>query len=342
MRRSKTERLKAKTTTKASGEQAGASLNEGRRVLQIEARAVQALIDRLDGRFTQAVDLLGTCKGKVVVSGMGKSGLIGQKIAATLASTGTPSFFLHPAEGVHGDLGMVARRDALIAISNSGETKEILQLLPYIERMGIPTVALTGKTGSTLAKHSDVVLDISVSEEACPMGLAPTASTTATLAMGDALAVALLQKRGFKSEDFAQFHPGGTLGRRLLIKVRDLMHVGDEVPQVQEGATASSAISEMSAKKLGMTTVIDRTGALVGVITDGDLRRFVQRGGDVIKATAATLSSRTPRTIGPDDLAARAVEVMERYSITTLVVTEGEKRILGVIHLHDLLKNGIV
>lgn len=342
MRRSKTERLKAKTTTKASGEQAGASLNEGRRVLQIEARAVQALIDRLDGRFTQAVDLLATCKGKVVVSGMGKSGLIGQKIAATLASTGTPSFFLHPAEGVHGDLGMVARRDALIAISNSGETKEILQLLPYIERMGIPTVALTGKTGSTLAKHSDVVLDISVSEEACPMGLAPTASTTATLAMGDALAVALLQKRGFKSEDFAQFHPGGTLGRRLLIKVRDLMHVGDEVPQVQEGATASSAISEMSAKKLGMTTVIDRTGALVGVITDGDLRRFVQRGDDVIKATAATLSSRTPRTIGPDDLAARAVEVMERYSITTLVVTEGERRILGVIHLHDLLKNGIV
>lgn len=342
MRRSKTERLKAKTTTKASGEQAGASLNEGRRVLQIEARAVQALIDRLDGRFTQAVDLLATCKGKVVVSGMGKSGLIGQKIAATLASTGTPSFFLHPAEGVHGDLGMVARRDALIAISNSGETKEILQLLPYIERMGIPTVALTGKTGSTLAKHSDVVLDISVAEEACPMGLAPTASTTATLAMGDALAVALLQKRGFKSEDFAQFHPGGTLGRRLLIKVRDLMHVGDEVPQVQEGATASSAISEMSAKKLGMTTVIDRTGALVGVITDGDLRRFVQRGGDVIKATAATLSSRTPRTIGPDDLAARAVEVMERYSITTLVVTEGERRILGVIHLHDLLRNGIV
>ena len=342
MRRSKTERLKAKWTTKASGEQAGASLNEGRRVLQIEARAVQALIGRLDARFTQAVDLLATCKGKVVVSGMGKSGLIGQKIAATLASTGTPSFFLHPAEGVHGDLGMVARRDALIAISNSGETKEILQLLPYIERMGIPTVALTGKTGSTLAKHSDVVLDISVSEEACPMGLAPTASTTATLAMGDALAVALLQKRGFKSEDFAQFHPGGTLGRRLLIKVRDLMHVGDEVPQVQEGATASSAISEMSAKKLGMTTVIDRTGALVGVITDGDLRRFVQRGGDVIKATAATLSSRTPRTIRPDDLAARAVEVMERYSITTLVVTEGERRILGVIHLHDLLKNGIV
>ena len=342
MRRSKTEKLKTKETAIASGEQTGSSLNEGRRVLQIEAHAVQTLIDRLDERFTQAVDLLYNCKGKVVVSGMGKSGLIGQKIAATLASTGTPAFFLHPAEGLHGDLGMLARRDALVAISNSGETKEILQLLPYIERMGVPTVGLTGKMGSTLAKHSDVVLDVSVSEEACPMGLAPTASTTATLAMGDALAVALLQKRGFKSEDFAQFHPGGTLGRRLLIKVRDLMHVGDEVPRVQEQATGSTAISEISAKKLGMTTVIDRTGVLLGVITDGDLRRFVQQGGDVIKATAGTLASRTPRTIGPDDLAARAVEMMERYSITTLVVTEGERRIVGVIHLHDLLKNGIV
>jgi len=342
MRRSKTEKLKNHSTAKTSGGQTNASLNEGRRVLQIEARAVQTLVDRLDERFTQAVDLLYNCKGKVVVSGMGKSGLIGQKIAATLASTGTPAFFLHPAEGVHGDLGMLARRDTLIAISNSGETKEILQLLPYIERMGVPTVALTGKMGSTLAKHSDVVLDVSVSEEACPMGLAPTASTTATLAMGDALAVALLQKRGFKSEDFAQFHPGGTLGRRLLIKVRDLMHVGDEVPRVQEQATGSAAISEISAKKLGMTTVIDRTGALLGVITDGDLRRFVQQGGEIIKATAGTLASRSPRTIGPDDLAARAVEVMERYSITTLVVTEGEQRIVGVIHLHDLLKNGIV
>lgn len=342
MRRGKTEKMTAKTTAKSAGGQAGASLDEGRRVLQIEARAVQTLIDRLDERFTQAVDLLYNCKGKVVVSGMGKSGLIGQKIAATLASTGTPAFFLHPAEGVHGDLGMLARRDALIAISNSGETKEILQLLPYVERMGVPTVGLTGKMGSTLAKHSDVVLDVSVSEEACPMGLAPTASTTAALAMGDALAVALLQKRGFKSEDFAQFHPGGTLGRRLLIKVRDLMHAGEELPQVQEQATGSATISEISAKKLGMTTVVDRTGALVGVITDGDLRRFVQRGGDVIKATAGTLASRTPRTIRPDDLAARAVEVMERFSITTLVVTEGEQRIAGVIHLHDLLKNGIV
>ncbi len=210
------------------------------------------------------MDLLYHCKGKVVVSGMGKSGLIGQKIAATMASTGTPSFFLHPAEGLHGDLGMVARGDVLIAISNSGETQEILQLLPFMERMGIPVMAIVGRMSSTLAKNSTVALDVSVAEEACPMGLAPTASTTATLAMGDALAVALLEKRGFKEQDFAQFHPGGTLGRRLLVKVRDVMHVGKELPQVKETVSASEAILEMSAKKLGMTTVVDQAGALTG------------------------------------------------------------------------------
>ncbi|HEY7533385.1 MAG TPA: KpsF/GutQ family sugar-phosphate isomerase [Nitrospiraceae bacterium] len=343
MRRGKTTKVKAHGIRgKESSHRVGTSIDEGRRVLEIEARAVQAMISRLDNQFTQAVDLLHECKGKVVVCGMGKSGLIGQKIAATLSSTGTPAFFLHPAEGVHGDLGMLARRDALIAISNSGETKEILVLLPYIERMGIPTVGLTGNLGSTLAKHSNVVLDVSVAEEACPMGLAPTASTTAALAMGDALAVALLQKRGFKSEDFAQFHPGGTLGRRLLIKVRDLMHVGEEVPRVQEQASGSAVLSEISGKKLGMTVVVDRIGNLVGIITDGDLRRFIQQGSDVIGTTAGALASRSPRTIGPDDLAARAVEMMERFSITTLVVTDGDRRIVGVIHLHDLLKNGIV
>jgi arabinose-5-phosphate isomerase len=273
---------------------------------------------------------------------MGKSGLIGQKIAATMASTGTPSFFLHPAEGLHGDLGMLARRDVLIAISNSGETQEILQLLPFMERMGIAVVAITGRKGSTLAKNSAVALDVSVAEEACPMGLAPTASTTATLAMGDALAVALLEKRGFKEQDFAQFHPGGTLGRRLLVKVRDLMHRGPEVPQVMETVLASVAILEMSAKKLGMTTVVDRAGALLGVITDGDLRRFVQQGGDFSKITAGALTSRRPKLIGPDALAAKAVEMMERYSITTLVVADNAKRIVGVVHLHDLLKHGIV
>ena len=342
MRRVATSKVTKPKGARAASPKGGTSLEVGRRVLGIEARAVQALVQRLDGGFSEAVDLLYHCKGKVVVSGMGKSGLIGQKIAATMASTGTPSFFLHPAEGLHGDLGMLARRDVLIAISNSGETQEILQLLPFMERMGIPVVAIVGRMGSTLAKNSAVVLDVSVAEEACPMGLAPTASTTATLAMGDAVAVALLEKRGFKEQDFAQFHPGGTLGRRLLVKVRDLMHKGQEVPQVMETVLASVAILEMSAKKLGMTTVVDRAGALLGVITDGDLRRFLQQGGDFSKITAGSLASRRPKLIGPDELAAKSVEMMERYSITTLVVADSAKRIVGVVHLHDLLKHGIV
>jgi len=342
MRRVATSKVTKPKGARAASPKGGTSLDVGRRVLGIEARAVQALVQRLDGGFSEAVDLLYHCKGKVVVSGMGKSGLIGQKIAATMASTGTPSFFLHPAEGLHGDLGMLARRDVLIAISNSGETQEILQLLPFMERMGIPVVAIVGRMGSTLAKNSAVVLDVSVAEEACPMGLAPTASTTATLAMGDAVAVALLEKRGFKEQDFAQFHPGGTLGRRLLVKVRDLMHKGQEVPQVMETVLASVAILEMSAKKLGMTTVVDRAGALLGVITDGDLRRFLQQGGDFSKITAGSLASRRPKLIGPDELAAKSVEMMERYSITTLVVADSAKRIVGVVHLHDLLKHGIV
>lgn len=342
MRRSKTAKLNQAGSPVSKTVKSLGSLGDGKRVLEIEARAVQSLVDRIDSKFTQAVDLLARCKGKVVVSGMGKSGLIGQKIAATLASTGTSSFFLHPAEGVHGDLGMLARRDALIAISNSGETQELLQLLPSVERMGIPVIGFTGRQNSTLAKHCDVVLDVSVAEEACPMGLAPTASTTATLALGDALAVALLQKRGFKEEDFARFHPGGSLGRRLLIKVRDLMHTGTEIPKVEESVAATTAMLEMTAKKLGMTTVVDRTGALAGIVTDGDLRRFIQRGGDFAKTTASDLATRNPKTIGPDDLAAKAVELMERFSITTLVVTEDGRNTLGVIHLHDLLKNGIV
>jgi len=342
MRRDKTETVKTPVQPAAKSVKGQESLDEGKRVLAIEARAVQTLIDRLDGNFAKAVDMLARCKGKVVVSGMGKSGLIGQKIAATLASTGTSSFFLHPAEGVHGDLGMLARRDALIAISNSGETQELLQLLPYVERMSIPVIGLTGRMDSTLAKHCDVVLDVSVEEEACPMGLAPTASTTATLALGDALAVALLQKRGFKEEDFARFHPGGTLGRRLLVKVRDVMHAGPEIPIVQHSVGGMAAMLEMTAKKLGMTIVVDQGDALLGVITDGDLRRFIQRGTDLVSATAGELASPDPKTIGPDDLAAKAVEMMERFSITTLVVTEGNREIRGVVHLHDLLKNGIV
>jgi arabinose-5-phosphate isomerase len=342
MGRSKTAKLNQAAVPASRNVKSLGTLGDGKRVLEIEARAVRALVDRLDDSFVKAVELLAQCEGKVVVSGMGKSGLIGQKIAATLASTGTSSFFLHPAEGVHGDLGMLARRDALIAISNSGETQELLQLLPYVGRMGIPIVSLTGRMNSTLAKNSDVTLDVSVAEEACPMGLAPTASTTAALALGDALAVALLQKRGFKEEDFARFHPGGTLGRRLLVKVKDLMHAGTDLPQVSESVSGTAAILEMTAKKLGMTTVVDQDGKLSGIITDGDLRRLIQRGVDFTKLTAGQLASKNPKTIGPDDLAAKAVEVMERFSITTLVVTEGGRTIRGVIHLHDLLKNGIV
>ncbi|MEW6246084.1 MAG: KpsF/GutQ family sugar-phosphate isomerase [Nitrospirota bacterium] len=318
------------------------SIEQGKRVLEIEAEAIRALVDRIDHRFAEAVDLLQRCAGKVVVSGMGKSGLIGQKIAATLASTGTPAFFLHPAEGIHGDLGMLARKDVLVAISNSGETQEVLHLLPFVKRMGIPVVAMTGRPESTLAKNSDVVLDVSVKEEACPMGLAPTASTTATLAMGDALAIALLQKRGFKQEDFALFHPGGTLGRRLLVKVRDLMHAGEALPRVGVQSSGHDAILEMTAKKLGMTTVVDGEGRLLGVITDGDLRRFLQRGGDLGNVTAGDLASRNPKTIAPDDLATAAVHLMERFSITSLVVVDTVGQIVGVIHLHDLLKHGIV
>lgn len=318
------------------------SLEHGKRVLDIEARAIASLIDRLDDRFTKAVQLLFVCTGKVVVSGMGKSGLIGQKIAATLASTGTPAFFLHPAEGIHGDLGTLARQDTVIALSNSGETEEVLKLLPFVKRLNIPVIALTGRLQSSLAKNSDVTLDVSVSEEACPMGLAPTASTTAMLAMGDALAIALLQKRGLREEDFAQFHPGGTLGRRLLLKVRDLMHHGDAIPRVQSDATVHAALLEMTTKKLGMTTVLDDTGLLFGVMTDGDLRRCLEKGIDLAAAHVRDLASRSPKTISPDALAARAVQIMEEFAITSLVVLDERGSVVGVIHLHDLLKSGIV
>ncbi len=317
------------------------SIQQGKRVLEIEARAIAALVDRLDERFAKAVDLLHGCAGKVVVSGIGKSGLIGQKIAATMASTGTPAFFVHPADGIHGDLGMLARQDALLAISNSGETEEMLKLLPFMERFSIPVIALTGKVHSTLAKNSDVVLDVSVSEEACPLGLAPTSSTTAALAMGDALAIALLQKRGFKEDDFALFHPGGALGHMLLLKVRDLMHQGDALPRIAATAPARDAIREMTSKKLGMTTMVNAKGQLAGVITDGDLRRFLEKGNSLTNAKAKDLGNKSPRTIQADALAAKALQTMEQFSITSLVVVDGRNRLAGVIHLHDLLKNGV-
>jgi arabinose-5-phosphate isomerase len=320
--------------------------DQAKRVLKIEADAVAALIDRIDERFEQAVEMILDCKGRVVVTGMGKSGLIGKKIAATLASTGTPALFLHPAEGIHGDLGMVTRGDTVIALSNSGETEEIARMLPSLKRLGIKIIALTGNTDSTLAKNSDVVIDVGVKEEACPLGLAPTASTTATLAMGDALAVALLDKRGFREEDFACFHPGGTLGKRLLLRVRDLMHIGDAIPAVSEATLIKDAIYEISSKKMGVTSVLDGAGKLVGVISDGDLRRWMERtektGENLLAKKAKDIMTKNPKVTNREALAAEAVAIMEKNSITCLIVTDHDAKPEGVIHLHDLLKAGVV
>jgi arabinose-5-phosphate isomerase len=319
---------------------------QAKRVLKIEADAVAALIDRVDERFERAVEMILNCEGRVVVTGMGKSGLIGKKIAATLASTGTPALFLHPAEGIHGDLGMVTRGDTVIALSNSGETEEIARMLPALKRLGIKLISLTGNTESTLAKNSDVVINVGVKEEACPLGLAPTASTTAALAMGDALAVALLDKRGFREEDFACFHPGGTLGKKLLLRVRDLMHIGDAVPAVSEATLIKDAIYEISSKKMGVTSVLDGTGKLVGVISDGDLRRWMEKtektGENLLAKKAKDIMTRNPKVVSREALAAEAVAIMEKNSITCLIVTDRDAKPEGVIHLHDLLKAGVV
>ncbi len=312
------------------------------RVLRVEADAILGLVAKLDARFERAVELLHTCAGRVIVTGMGKSGIIGRKIAATLASTGTPSYFLHPAEGMHGDLGMVARGDVVLALSNSGETDEVLAILPPLKRLGVPIVLLTGNPTSTLARQCEVVLDVSVTEEACPMNLAPTSSTTAALAAGDALAMALLELRGLRPEDYAALHPRGTLGWRALFRVSDLMHTGDAVPRVCADATLEDAIVEMTKKRFGMTTVIDADGRLVGVITDGDLRRLHLRTQSIGGVRAGEVASGTPKTIGADDLAAKALEVMEAWAITSLIVPDGEGRALGVIHLHDILRAKIV
>ncbi len=317
-------------------------LEHAKKVLRIEAEAVMALIDRVDGNFSKAVEIILSCKGRVVVTGMGKSGLIGKKIAATLASTGTPALFLHPAEGIHGDLGMVTKGDVVIAISKSGETEEIVKLLPVFKRLAVPVVALTGGKVSTLAKASEATIDVGVREEACPMGLVPTASTTAALAMGDAIAVTLLDMRGFKEEDFACFHPGGSLGKRLLLRVDDLMHSGDKLPVVKESTGMREALFEITSKKLGITTVVDDKGRLTGVITDGDLRRYLEKSDDLFGRTAGELASRNPKVISREALAAEAVAVMEKHTITSLLAVDGEGRPTGVIHLHDLLKAGVV
>lgn len=307
------------------------------RVLRVEAEGLLGLIPRLDERFLSALDLFQGCRGRVVVMGIGKSGLVGRKIAATLASVGTPAFFLHPAEGVHGDIGMVARGDVALIISNSGETEEILALLPILKRLGIPLVVLTGSPASTLALSADVVLDAGVSEEACPMNLVPTSSTTAALALGDALAVSLLDLRGVTAEDFAVFHPGGSLGRRFL-KVEDLMHAGDAVPVVRAETPMVDVIFEMTGKRLGVTSVVDGNGVLVGVITDGDLRRALQRDREITGRSAGELMTRNPKTIPRDELAVKALETMERYSITQLLIVDARSRPEGIIHLHDILR----
>ncbi|MEK7713378.1 MAG: KpsF/GutQ family sugar-phosphate isomerase [Deltaproteobacteria bacterium] len=316
-------------------------IEQAKKVLKIEAEAISALTERINESFVKAVDLVFFCKGKIVVTGVGKSGLIGQKIASTLASTGTPSFFMHPAEGIHGDLGMLSKNDVVIAISNSGESNEISQIIPVVKRMGLPLISMTGNRSSTLAKSGDAVLDISVKEEACPLGLAPTASTTATLAMGDALAVAVLDKRGFNKEDFALLHPGGSLGKRLLVRVSDLMHTGEAIPLVTENTVMKVALFEITSKRLGVTGVLDDEGFLEGAITDGDLRRAMEKGLDVLNKKASEIMTRNPKKIDADALAAEALQKMEQHSITSLFVMDGEK-VAGIVHLHDLLKAGVV
>lgn len=320
-----------------------ASLIEiAKRVLSIEAQSLEALKERIDNNFLKAVEIIHNSKGRVVVTGMGKSGLIGRKIAATLASTGTPSFFMHPAEASHGDLGMVTEDDVIIAISNSGETDEVLRLIPFLKYFNVNLIAITGNMQSTLAKQADAVLDVSVKEEACPFGYIPTASTTATLAMGDALAVALILRNGFKKEDFAFFHPGGSLGRRMLTKVKDLMHVGDELPIIDPSTLMLDAVLEISSKRLGLAVVVDKERKILGIITDGDVRRGVQKWGkQFFEMKASDIMTTNPKTINEDELAAVALSTMQRYSITSLLVPSEEGILKGIIHIHDVLKKGI-
>jgi len=311
-----------------------------RRVFETEAAAILALVDRLDGRFDCAVQLLRNCKGRVIVTGMGKSGIICRKIAATLTSTGTPAFFLHPAEAIHGDLGVVQSDDVIVALSYSGETDELLRLLETIRRIGAKLIAITGGPKSTLAQAADVALDCSVTEEACPLNLVPTASTTAALALGDALAMTLLVEKGFKQEDFANLHPGGKLGKRLM-RAEALMHAGDKCPIVQAQTPMRDVIYEMSRKGLGMTCVVDGSGedaALLGIITDGDLRRQMERAADILKMTAADVMTRNPIAVSRSTLAAEALNIMEQRKITSVVVADGNqpRRVAGVLHLHDL------
>jgi arabinose-5-phosphate isomerase len=313
-----------------------------REVLEIEARAVSDLIGKLDRRFAQAVETVLNCRGRVVVSGIGKSGHIARKIASTLASTGTPAFFVHPAEASHGDLGMIARDDVFIALSNSGESDELLAIVPLLKRQGAKLVAMTGNPQSALAREADVHLYAGAEKEACPLNLAPTASTTAALALGDALALALMQARGFTRDEFAAAHPGGALGRRLLTHVRDVMRAGDNAPRVAESASALEGMLEISRGRMGMTTVLDAHGRVIGIFTDGDLRRSLEKGVDLRRATIAEVMTRGPRTIGPGKLAAEAVEIMERFKVNQLIVVDDDQKLLGALNMHDLFRAKVI
>ncbi|WP_374618737.1 KpsF/GutQ family sugar-phosphate isomerase [Pandoraea sp.] len=319
----------------------GRALEVAREVLRTEADAIERVCEHLDDSFFEAVSLLLACRGRVVVTGMGKSGHIGRKLAATFASTGTPAFFVHPAEASHGDLGMITADDVVVALSNSGETGELVSILPMIKRIGAKLIAMTGNAKSSLGRLSDAHLDAHVDKEACPLGLAPTASTTAALALGDALAVALLDARGFGAEDFARSHPGGALGRRLLTFVRDVMRTGDRIPRVRADASLSEALLEMTAKGLGMTAIVDADDRVVGIFTDGDLRRLFKRTLDFSTLTLADVMKAGPRSIGPDHLAAEAAELMERFGITQLLVTEND-RLVGALNVHDLFAAKVV
>jgi len=312
------------------------------KVLGIESRAVSELIGRLDDSFADACNLCLQTEGRVVVTGMGKSGHIGGKIAATLASTGTPSFFMHPAEASHGDLGMITPHDLLLAVSYSGETDEVVTILPLVKRMGAKLISMTGKPGSTLAKAADVHLDVSVSEEACPLNLAPTASTTATLAMGDALAVALLESRGFTAEDFALSHPSGSLGKRLLLRVADVMHSGTEIPAVNATVSVRDGLLEMTEKGLGMTAIVDDENRILGVFTDGDLRRTLDHEINVHKTTMSSVMHAGCVTVGPDTMAAEAVRILEEKKITSLLVADDRNRLVGALNIHDLFRAGVM
>lgn len=314
----------------------------GLSVIEIEAESIQALGRRLGDDFNRACELILNCKGRVIVSGMGKSGHIASKIAATLASTGTPAFYVHPGEASHGDMGMITQDDVVIILSNSGNTSELVTIVPLLKRLQIPLIGILGNTTRELAQNCDAVLDASVTQEACPLGLAPTSSTTAALVMGDALAVALLKARGFTEEDFARSHPGGRLGRRLLIHVRDVMHAGENIPRVTPKTPATDAIIEMTSKKLGVTTVINDSNTLLGIITDGDLRRTLEKNIDLHQAKAEDIMTQTTKTIHADQLAAEALQYMNEHKITSLVILDNEQKVSGVLHLHDLLNAGVL